>query len=1036
MRKYAFTSLALVGLLALLATAASPVAAQVTTGKLTGVVTDAQTGEPLAGVQVYLEGTGRGALTAENGRYFIVNVPPGVYVVIAELIGYQTYRVENVQISIDQTRVVDYELTPQAIAVEEIRVEAEATPLIRLDATSSLNTTTGAELDALPVSSVEEALTLQQGFLEVPENTNILAFVDTRRGVNPIRIRGGRSGETLTLVDGIPINNFVFGGPAFSITRKAVSQIDFIRGGFEPQYGNALSGIINISTREGGADLRGAFEYQTTEVAGALGSDADDIENFDFFEGFISGPVPGTEFGAESPRLRFMLAGRQMGGAQRVLEFDDDVYDPATRTRPETTRLTPANWDVFAGWRSFGYDETRDIMGKLTFMFTPTIKLNLSVIDYRRQQQVFDFDWMRYYANFFDSPLVDTEADTAWAMGLEDNWDGAQASVQIDRTLAVASFNQTFARTAYSIKGGIFKQSRTSCNFYEGLCLKDAFDDPNFDNNRFVRSGVTNQTPAFFTDEFGYGGERLSTLVGRFDIQSQVTDHHNLQAGVYYERHDLDYEQSSNLGVNEVLVVDQFYRAEPFNASAYLQDKIEYDFVTVAIGFRFDWGKAGGLFFVDPLDPTNGTTAIDVCSDPTDPRWGAVRHPVTGELIEPNDAWNIGICSGATRDSAAVVAFGDDLEESKTRTQFSPRIGVSFPVTAASSVFFNFSRLSQNPLFNNIYQNTSIGMPGEAIPCGFTDPGSELRNECGPIIESTSYSVAYLGNPNLLIESTTTYEIGYLAELFDDYAISLIMFNKDQFGLTGLRQAFGISDPGATYGTSTPAYAVLANQDYQTVRGFEVGLRRRVRNYWGFDLNYSYSQSRTNAAPPDREFENQDQGLPAVNREIISDIDVPHRFNAIFYFAAGEEPPEIRLGGFNLGSALKHTNFAVTLQAQSGFPYTPTRGFEAGEQGAARLLRNTARGPSLWWVDLRAEKNFRIGNLLYGAFLRVDNVFDTKNCIQPFETTGDCDSGAIDQLRARQGNVTNPEAVNSTYFDRPQIFGPRRRINFGLRMSF
>jgi len=802
-RKYAFTSLALVGLLALLATAASPVAAQVTTGKLTGVVTDAQTGEPLAGVQVYLEGTGRGALTAENGRYFIVNVPPGVYVVIAELIGYQTYRVENVQISIDQTRVVDYELTPQAIAVEEIRVEAEATPLIRLDATSSLNTTTGAELDALPVSSVEEALTLQQGFLEVPENTNILAFVDTRRGVNPIRIRGGRSGETLTLVDGIPINNFVFGGPAFSITRKAVSQIDFIRGGFEPQYGNALSGIINISTREGGADLRGAFEYQTTEVAGALGSDADDIENFDFFEGFISGPVPGTEFGAESPRLRFMLAGRQMGGAQRVLEFDDDVYDPATRTRPETTRLTPANWDVFAGWRAFGHDETRDIMGKLTFMFTPTVKFNLSVVDFRRQQQVFDFDWMRYYNNFFESPLVNTLADTAWALGLEDNWDAAQASVQIDRTLAVASFNQTFARTAYSIKGGIFKQSRTSCNFYEGLCLKDAFDDPNFDNNRFVRSGVTNQTPAFFTDEFGYGGEDLTTLVSRFDVQSQVTDHHNLQAGIHYERHDLDYEQSSNFGVNEVLVVDQFYRAEPFNAAGYIQDKIEYDFVTVALGFRFDWGKAGGLFFVDPLDPTNGTTAIDVCSNPGD--FGAVRHPVTGEMIEPNPAWTIGICSGATRDSAAVIAFGDDLEESRTRTQFSPRIGVSFPVTAASSIFFNFSRLSQNPLFNNIYQNTSIGMPGEAIPCGFTDPGSELSNECGPIIESTTYTVAYLGNPNLLIESTTTYEIGYLAEVFDDYGIQLILFNKDQFGLTGLRQAFGISDPGATYGTSTPA---------------------------------------------------------------------------------------------------------------------------------------------------------------------------------------------------------------------------------------
>ena len=1040
MRKHVFTPLALVGFVALLASTVSPVSAQVTTGKVTGVVTDATTGEPLVGVQVYLEGTGRGALTADNGRYFMVNVAPGVYTVVAELIGYQTYRVENVQVSSDMTRVVDYALTPQAIAVEEIRVEAEATPLIRVDATGALSTMTAAELDALPVTSVEEALSLQQGFLQVPENTNIMAFVDTRRSLTPIRIRGGRSGETLTLIDGIPINNFVFGGPAFSLTRKAVSQVDFIRGGFEPQYGNALSGIINISTREGGTELAGAFEYQTTELAGALGSDADDLENFDFFEGYISGSVPGTEFGGENPRLRFMVAGRQMSGAQRVLEFDDQVFDPKERTRPPENRLRPAMWDVFSGWRAFGYDRTQDIMGKLTFYVTPIMKLSLSLIDFRRQQVVFDWDYLRAYTNPLDSPLITTLADTAWALSAngpsaEPNFDIVQGSADINRRLVVASFNQTISRTAYSIKAGIFEQSRTTCNFFGGLCLRDAFDDPNFDGNRFIRAGVTNQTPATATDEFGFGGEELTTFVGRVDIQSQVSDHHNLQSGIYYEKHDLEFKQTSNFGVNEVLPVKQNYSAKPFNAAGYIQDKIEYDFVTVAIGFRFDWGKAGGLFFADPLDPTNGTTAIDVCSDPA--AFGPVEHPITGELIGPNSNWTVATCSGATRDSAAVIAFGDDLEESKTRTQFSPRIGVSFPVTSTSSVFFNFSRLSQNPLFNNIYQNTSIGTAGEAIPCGFAEPGADQRNECGPILAATAYTPPFLGYPNLLVESTTTYEVGYLAELFDDYGLQLILFNKDQFGLTGLREAFGISDPGATYGTSTPRYRVLVNRDFQTVRGFELAVRRRVTNYWGFDLNYSYSQARTNAAPPDREFENQeDNALPAVNREIVSEIDVPHKFNGVLFFSVGDESPALRLDGLDLGAALKQTRVTVTIQAQSGFPYTPVRGFMQGAQFNTRLLRNTARGPGIWTVNLRAEKNFRLANILYGAFLRVDNLFDTKNCIQPFETTGDCDSGTIDQTRARQGNPTNPDAVNSTFFDRPQIFGRGRRVNFGIRLNF
>ncbi len=725
-----------------------------------------------------------------------------------------------------------------------------------------------------------------------------------------------------------------------------------------------------------------------------------------------------------------------MTSAARVLEFDNDIFDPSDRSRPDLSRLRPAVWDVFPGWRAFGYDETRDIFGKLTVFVTPTAKINLETLVFDRQQQPFDFDFLRAHTNPLESPIIDTQADSLFAFGANDtNFDIAQGSFQLDRELYVASWEQTLARTAYSIRGGVFHQQRTSCNFFGGLCLRDAFDDPNFDNNRFIRGGVTDQTPALATDEFGFGGEDVTTVVGRFDIESQVTDHHQLQAGVYYERHNLDFVKTTDFGVNEVIPVQQNYFAEPFNAAAYLQDRIEYDFITVNLGFRFDWGRAGGLFFADPLDPTNGTNAIDVCANPR--AFGPVADPRTDSLIAPNPDWTVATCSGATRDSAAIVAFGDDLREASTRTQFSPRLGVTFPVTASSNVFFNFSRLSQNPLFNNIYQNTAIGTKGEGIPCGFVDPGQELVNGCGPLIAARSFTTTFLGNPNLKIETTTTYEVGFLAEVFNDYALQLILFNKDQSGLTGLRQVVGISDPGATYGTSTPQYLVLVNQDFQTVRGFEVALRRRVTNFWGFDLNYSWSQARTNAAPPEREFQNQqNNALPKVNREIVADIDVPHQFNGAVFFTAGDEAPEIRLGGLNIGEALKHSSFTVTIQAQSGFPFTPVGGFTEGQNINTRLLRNTDRGPGIYTVDLRADKNFRIGNVLYGAFLRIDNVFDTKNCIQVFPSTGTCDAGTIDQTRSRQGNSVSPNQVNSTFFDRPHQFGPRRRIAVGFRMNF
>ena len=72
---------------------------------------------------------------------------------------------------------------------------------------------------------------------------------------------------------------------------------------------------------------------------------------------------------------------------------------------------------------------------------------------------------------------------------------------------------------------------------------------------------------------------------------------------------------------------------------------------------------------------------------------------------------------------------------------------------------------------------------------------------------------------------------------------------------------------------------------------------------------------------------------------------------------------------------------------------------------------------------------------MYKFFLLATNITDRKNCLQPLQTTGQCDVGAPDQSRRRHGNTTGI-GTSSTYFDRPQLYGPRRTINFGLRVEF
>ena len=1036
--------------LALAAVAFIPCAASAQVGKITGLVTDAGTGQPLEGVQVFLQGTGYGNITNASGRYFMLSVPPGTYTVVARRIGYQTAERTNVQVLIDVTRTVNFEMQTATTTLGPVTVRAEAAPLIEPGQTGSSIPITAEQISALPVTSIEGALSLQQGFIQAPNSTDLISFNESRRNAeNPRYIRGGRQGETLQLIDGIPVQNFIFGGPALSISPLAVQQVDFLKGGMGPEYGNALSGVINIATKEGGTDLAGELKYQTSSVGGALGNEQDDLRGYNLVEGFLSGPVPGT-----AARLRFMVSGRQELQSDAVHEFDDDFFQPSSMpTGNAFPFLGPNLRDIIPGWRAFGYNNTRQVFGKLAFLpwAERQGKLTFTLLDNQKQRQPFDPQYLLTYGSALNSPAVRNTADSIVyyqnlagsrldPLGFERT---VQGSIGVSQRLYAANWDHALGRSSYRITAGTFRTRRETCNYFQGVCLRESFADPNFTDDQFISplNATCTRHPTCGADEF-FGGERLNTLVLRGDARSQVTDHHEISGGLLYQRYDFRVNVTQNVGTNEVNVYRQQYANEPYDVGVYLQDRIEYDFITLKLGARFDYGAVPGTFFADPLDPTNGTTAVDVCNNPTDPRWArgtrfgfidenGVR---TDTLLVPDPAWAPAVPGGPSQCSAGDFAVAgriasfDDFARAKARKQFSPRIGVSFPLSQSSSVFFNFGRFSQNPLLNNLLTNTGIGTPREGLTVG---PVIEVPGEGGPGI---------IGNPNLRIEQSTTYEMGYNAEFARVFALGLTLFNKNQSGLTGIRtggQRLGllgyeqVFDPGTTYGSSnTPSYSILVNQDFQTVRGMEVQLRRRVANYWGFDLNYSYSRARTNASEPEREFERQvQQGDPQNLFEVPSDIDQAHVFNATLTARVGDQTPSIPLGGI-----LRNLTASVTFKAASGFPYTPQIDFFGF--GLNQLQRNTARAPSSSSLDMLLRKGFRVANVRYEAFVQGRNMLDRMNCVQVFASTGTCFAGTIDQSRRRQGNQIQPDEVTSTFLNRADFVGARREITGGLRVSF
>ena len=217
-----------------------------TTGKLSGTVKDAQTRESIPGVNVIVDGTGFGAATDVNGFYTINNLPSGSYKVTYSAIGYQKKQFVNVKISLDFTTKIDVELSPESIELETIVVEAES-PLIRRDLTSSQTTVDAGQIESLPVESVSQLLVLQAGIIQGTGGE--------------IHIRGGRSSEIAYTVNGVSISNPYDNSRSVNIATNAIQELSVVSGTFNAEYGNALSGIVNTVTKEGGKSYNGKVSF-------------------------------------------------------------------------------------------------------------------------------------------------------------------------------------------------------------------------------------------------------------------------------------------------------------------------------------------------------------------------------------------------------------------------------------------------------------------------------------------------------------------------------------------------------------------------------------------------------------------------------------------------------------------------------------------------------------------------------------------------------------------------------------------------------
>ncbi len=674
------------------------------TGKIAGRVMDGSGKEPLPFVNVIIEGTSMGAASDINGYYSIIGVSPGTYTLKASAIGYTPMVVKDVNVSIDLTTKIDFQLQETSVQLGKEVVVIAKRPLVTKDLTASTAIIDSKQISALPVTEFKDVLNLQAGIVGGS-------------------VRGGRSGEVVYAIDGVPVTDVYDGSTVVDVNTNSIQELQFVSGAFNAEYGKALSGYVNIATKDGGNELKGNI----TTYWGSHYTNHTNI--FRYHNGFNPSDIRDVEGGLSGPiipnKLTFYSYARYIYFGGWI--YGKKVYNPWNitinqgPTQPVATRyilsalpsgkgdgsVVPMNWNE----KIYG-------QGKLTWKPFEGVKIDYNYIldnmNYQNYDQAFTYNPDGNYNNF-------KRANTN--------------ILALTQTLSANSF--------YKLDLSYFFNEYTQYVYANP-------NDPRY-TNILLLSETPQEVPSFLTGGTQHSMFRRATgTYGiKFDMTSQVTRVHQVKFGFEFNRHNLIYantslyqadslqdpqvtlnpyahmnvpnpnDPSQNLNIN-------LYTKHPLEASAYIQDKIELKELIVNIGVRGDYFYPDGQVLNDPYDPN--------IYNPVEPAHIAMT------LAQREAIW---------------------YKKATPKLQISPRLGVAFPITDRGVIHFSYGHFFQIPNFDLLY----------------TNPEYKFGQGTG--------NLGIAGNPDLKAEQTISGEIGLQQAVSDDISFDITGYFRDIRNLAG-----------------------------------------------------------------------------------------------------------------------------------------------------------------------------------------------------------------------------------------------------------
>ena len=972
------------------------VAAQATNGKIQGRVTNATTGEGIAAAQVTVEGSTLGNITNDEGFYFINEVPPGLHGIRAQSIGFRAVVVSEQRVLAGQTLTLNFQLEPSAVQLDPLIVTGERNPLVPRDQVSSKAIVTGEKIDQLPLDNSSSIILLQPG------------VISTNSGRS---IRGSRPGEEAVYVDGVPIRRLRTGATEpIEIPTNVLAQVDVTTGGISARYADAQSGVINYITRSGGPTFGGTASFFTDMLGPvdwsggfsraelSLGGPISFVNNLTFFAG---GTAEGRKYGGLNQGIVDQPGFWFPSGVDTVFRLP---RTSAVSGRTDSVDVTVPN---FTKWENGNRAPTStsdeyNLTAKLTYGLPRGGKIDLTY--YRTRDQNLSKGLGSLYnpdawnGNFSSENvltlgtyfLLSQSSERQIALDIKASYqrDFTQSgdvspADRFNKTNPFLGFN--FGDLGFLVSPDDWPVTETLVKVARsGVLPADSLQVLPRRGDLGALQGVAGVNTALRLNPYGMRSSWATTGIGNTGQSyteesrwyfSGTADWQMNRYNRFWVGGDITLADTEvqNVPLYDGRAIPQMF--SPTRAGLYFQDRLDIGDVVLEGGLRWEYFDPDGDF------PTIPGYVFNVPDSLTQ---DFVRiRPGEGPLlsrVEENSDCGGDLTAPERRRADGTLVCKPNFVKADSRTTLSPRLAVSFPVTATSTFRFSYSHNTQVP---------PLTVLGGLFSSNYNDLQGGLANT------NTQYG------RDVDIPRTVLFEAGYRQVFGGATVIDVAAYSKTtRNSLTYRKLPFADPNEGNTIFLN-----VLTNADYSLSRGLDFRLDRRFSEIADLSINYSYVDARGTGSEPNtytnlllRRNTNLSilTGNPVDPPELLLTLNQSRAHNMAGTFSL-LFPADYKEGSA-VGTILSDIGIFATMRLASGLPYTRLKNAGNGQQGPPTFAGlggipdedlNASRTPGFKSFDLRFTRGFRIGQDRLRAFADFRNPLHIVNTVAVWLETGE-----------------------------------------------